>query len=85
MLSLKTKVPYIIIATAPSMDGYASVVSPLIVDKYKVTLDGVYPIAILGDLDIIKEAPMQMLYAGFGGHAGQAYRRTRLGSGRGAA
>ena len=71
MLSLKTRVPYIVVATAPSMDGYASVVSPLIVDKFKVTLDGVYPIAILGDLDVIKEAPMHMLYAGFGDMLGK--------------
>ena len=66
MLSCKTKVPYVIVATAPSMDGYASVVSPLIVDKFKITFDGVYPYAIIGDIDVIKEAPMHMLYAGFG-------------------
>ena len=27
-ISAKTKIPYVIVATAPSMDGYASVVSP---------------------------------------------------------
>ncbi len=48
------------------MDGYASVVTPTIVDGIKATLDGVYPYAIIGDVDILKNAPMTMIYAGFG-------------------
>ncbi len=59
-------IPYIIVGTAPSMDGYASVVSPLIVGSYKHTYNGVYPFAIIGDTDIMKDAPMHMLQAGFG-------------------
>jgi len=48
------------------MDGYASVVSPLIRDGVKVTYDGVYPLAIVCDVDIMSQAPMLMLQAGLG-------------------
>jgi len=65
-LSYKLKIPYVIIATAPSMDGYCSTVSPLIVDKFKITYDAVYPYAAIADIDIIKNAPLEMLQAGFG-------------------
>ena len=65
-LSYKLHIPYVIVGTAPSMDGYASVVSPLIVDGVKTTFEAVYPLAIVADLDIMKAAPMTMLQAGLG-------------------
>lgn len=65
-LSSKLGIPYVIVGTAPSMDGFASVVSPLVCDGVKVTYDGVYPLAIVCDIDIMKRAPMQMLQAGLG-------------------
>ncbi len=65
-VSARTKIPYAIVATAPSMDGYASVVSPLIRNGVKTTFKGVYPIAIIGDTQIMKDAPMHMLHAGLG-------------------
>jgi glycerol-1-phosphate dehydrogenase [NAD(P)+] len=66
MVSSRTKIPYISVATAPSMDGYALVVSPLIVEGMKKTFPAVYPYAIIADMDILKEAPMHMIHAGFG-------------------
>ena len=65
-LSARTGIPYVIAATAPSMDGYASTVAPLILDGVKTTLPAVYPAAILTDVEILKDAPMPMLTAGFG-------------------
>lgn len=65
-LGYKLRIPYIIVGTAPSMDGYASVVSPLICDGVKITYDGVYPLAIVCDIDIMKDAPILMLQAGLG-------------------
>ena len=65
-LSYKLHIPYVIVGTAPSMDGYASVVSPLIVDGVKTTFEAVYPLAIVADLDIMKAAPMPMIQAGLG-------------------
>lgn len=66
ILSARTGVPYAIVATAPSMDGFASTVSPLILDGKKITKPAVYPAAILADTSILKDAPMPMLTAGFG-------------------
>jgi glycerol-1-phosphate dehydrogenase [NAD(P)+] len=70
--SFRLHIPYIIIATAPSMDGYASTVSPLLVEGYKKTFIAVHPLAIIGDLLVIKEAPQEMLAAGFGDMLGKA-------------
>ena len=65
-VSARTGVPYVIAATAPSMDGYASTVAPTILDGFKTTLPAVYPATIVADVDILKDAPMPMLTAGFG-------------------
>ncbi len=65
-VSSKSKIPYGIVATAPSMDGYASSVSPLIVNGFKRTYDATYPIFIVGDTKILKDAPYDMITSGFG-------------------
>lgn len=65
-ISFKTGKPYGIVATAPSMDGYASSVSPLIVKGFKRTYSAIYPGFIVGDLDVISQAPYDMITAGFG-------------------
>jgi glycerol-1-phosphate dehydrogenase [NAD(P)+] len=70
-LSYETKIPYIVVCTAPSMDGYASMVSPLITKGVKVTYDAVYPYCIIADLAIMKEAPFHMLHAGLGDIVGK--------------
>lgn len=66
MLSCKMHIPYFIVCTAPSMDGYASTVSPLIIDGFKKTYPAVYPDSIIADTAILKNAPKQMITAGFG-------------------
>lgn len=65
-VSYRLGCPYIIVATAPSMDGYPSVVTPLVVDNNKITFDAKYPDTIIGDTDVLIEAPDEMLRAGFG-------------------
>lgn len=66
-VSKKMQVPYAIVATAPSMDGYASAVSPLIIDGFKITYEGLgFPWAIIGDVDILKDAPVHMIASGVG-------------------
>lgn len=66
IVSAKTGIPYIIVVTAPSVDGYASTVSPLILGGEKVTKPAVYPLAIIADIDILAAAPKIMLTAGYG-------------------
>ncbi len=58
--------PYIIVATAPSMDGYASATSSVVRDGLKVSLPSRCADYILGDLDILAKAPARMLMAGLG-------------------
>jgi glycerol-1-phosphate dehydrogenase [NAD(P)+] len=58
-------VPYYIVATAPSMDGYASSVAPLIKNNLKTTFECHMPRAIIADLDVISKAPQNMIAAGF--------------------
>jgi len=60
------QVPYIIVATAPSMDGYASNGAAMITDGMKVTYPAGLPKAILADTQVLTEAPMEMLKAGYG-------------------
>ena len=60
------KKPYFIIGTAPSMDGYASSLSSMAMDGLKISIPSKYAEVILGDVDIIKQAPLRMLRAGLG-------------------
>lgn len=66
ILSGVAKIPYIIVATAPSMDGYASATSSMSMDGLKVSLPSRSAEVIIGDIDILKNAPMRMLQAGLG-------------------
>ena len=55
-----------IVATAPSMDGYASSGAAMIVGGMKVTYTAHPPCFILADVDIVKNAPLDMIRAGYG-------------------
>lgn len=66
ILSNLTGKPYIIVATAPSMDGYASATSSMSRDGVKVSLNSRCADVIIGDTDILKRAPMHMLRSGLG-------------------
>ena len=46
-MSYKLSIPYFIVVTAPSMDGYASTVSALIVNDLKTTYTAISPKAII--------------------------------------
>lgn len=66
ILANLTGLPYFIVGTAPSMDGYASATSSVDMDGVKVSLPSKCPDVIIGDIDILKNAPLKMLKAGFG-------------------
>ncbi len=65
-LAFQTKRPYAIVGTAPSMDGYASTVTPLLVGGFKRTFDGVHPEAIFAEPAVLQRAPEAMIAAGAG-------------------
>lgn len=60
------KLPYIIVATAPSMDGYASDGAAMILNGMKDTVKAGLPIAIVAEPEVLKDAPFEMIQAGFG-------------------
>lgn len=66
ILSYKLNLPQIVVATAPSMDGYASNSSALICGGIKSTVYSRCPEAIIADTDILRQAPMRMIQAGLG-------------------
>ncbi len=65
-VSFNEGLPYHIIATAPSMDGYASAGAAMITDNMKITYNAHVPQVIIGDVDVLQNAPMEMIQAGYG-------------------
>ena len=59
-------IPYGICGTAPSMDGYASAGTPFLHDSTKSTVQCTTPKYIIADLDVMREAPHDMMLAGIG-------------------
>ena len=66
LAAYRLNLPYAIVPTAPSMDGYASAGSPFLFNGSKATIQATTPKYIIADIDIIKEAPMEMMLAGIG-------------------
>lgn len=66
LVSYRLGLPYAVCATAPSMDGYVSAGSPILHDGTKSTVQATTPKYLIADLDIVKDAPHDMLFAGLG-------------------
>jgi len=64
-------IPYFVVATAPSMDGYASTGAAMITGGMKVTYSAKVPEAIVADTEVLKNAPMDMIQAGYGDIVGK--------------
>ena len=58
--------PFVSVGTAASMDGYTSVVAPLILKGVKIHRAGPCPEIILCDLDVLATAPLKMVRSGVG-------------------
>ncbi len=59
-------IPYMIVATAPSMDGYASDGAAMILNGMKETVKAGLPKAIIADTEVLKDAPLEMIKSGYG-------------------
>ena len=57
---------YIIVGTAPSMDGYASATSSMTMQGLKISLNSKCADVIVGDIDILSRAPIKMMISGLG-------------------
>ena len=64
-------IPCHIVATAPSMDGYASTGAAMIMGGMKVTYPVAVPTSILADTAVLKDAPMELIRAGYGDIVGK--------------
>jgi glycerol-1-phosphate dehydrogenase [NAD(P)+] len=80
-MSCRLGIPSIVVATAPSMDGFASDGSALIINNLKTTLTSTPPKVIIGDIDVLKNSPMSMILAGIADMLGKysALRDWKLG------
>ena len=62
----RCSLPFVSVGTAPSMDGYTSVVAPLLLHGLKIHRDGPCPEIIVCDLDVLATAPLWMIQSGVG-------------------
>jgi len=60
------KKPYIVFATAPSMNGYTSVNAAITVHGHKKSLSAQAPLAAFFDLGVLTAAPPRMIRSGLG-------------------
>ena len=65
-VSFYNNIPYLVVATAPSMDGYASDGAAMITGGMKVTYKAGLPRAIVADTQVLCNAPIEMIKAGYG-------------------
>ena len=63
--------PYIAVATAASMDGYAASGAALIHEGVKQTFGCDAPVAVIADLDVLCAAPRSMTASGYGDLVGK--------------
>lgn len=67
----RCKLPYIVVATAPSMDGYVSDGAPIISGGYKYSPVAHLTYGLIGDTDILATAPQDLIEAGYGDVVGK--------------
>ena len=65
-VSHRAGIPYLVVATAPSMDGYASDGAAMILGGMKVTVPSGLPYALVADTAVLSAAPAAMIRAGYG-------------------
>ena len=65
-VSFINKLPYVIVPTAPSMDGYASSTAILTLNGVKTSVQAHTPKAIVADVNLLKNAPLRMIQSGYG-------------------
>ena len=64
--------PFFTVATAAPMDGFASSLAVLNINNLKTSIETHCPLAIMGDVDILKNAPYRMIAAGLGDLLGKS-------------
>lgn len=70
--SFRLGIPFMTVATAAPMDGFASSLAVLNINNLKTSIEAQTPRAIIGDTEILKGAPYRMIAAGLGDLLGKA-------------
>jgi len=65
LAAFRLGLPYAVFATAPSMDGFVSKDSAVIHDGFKGSYEARPPRLVLGDTDVLAQAPVRLKAAGF--------------------
>lgn len=65
LAAFRHKVPYMVVATAASVDGYSSSGASITVDGAKMTIECKAPKVILADTNVLASAPKEMTAAGY--------------------
>ncbi len=65
-VSFRHGLPYFIVATAPSMDGYVSTGAAMVWEGMKETFTTHVPTAVIADTAVLKDAPMELIQSGYG-------------------
>ena len=64
--SFRTGHPFFTVATAAPMDGFASSLAVLNINHLKTSIEAQIPTVIIGDTELLKNAPYRMIAAGLG-------------------
>jgi len=64
--SFELGIPYLVVATAPSMNGYAAANVAPTVGGVKILIEARPPLAVIAEPHVIAGAPQEMISAGFG-------------------
>lgn len=62
----RNNIPQMAVATAPSMNGYASGIAALVKDGLKATQPITPAVAVICDLEVLAAAPLEMIRSGLG-------------------
>lgn len=69
--AFEAELPYIVVATAPSMDGYTASGAALVANGVKQTFECPAPEAVIADIEILRDAPDSMIASGYGDLVGK--------------
>lgn len=64
--SFKRSIPYCVVTTAPSMNGYTSAIAAIMINGIKRTVECHGPLGVVADPDIMSKAPQDLIAAGLG-------------------
>ena len=62
----KRGIPYAVVATAPSMNGYTSPIAAILCNGVKTVCDAQIASAVVADVGLLAAAPARMIAAGYG-------------------